>query len=298
MPEGRPFIGILLMLGAGLCFAALDATSKHLTQTFSVPMLVWARYTVHFVLMVVFLAPSMRAKLLATQRPAALTARALMLVGTTGFAMAGISTMPLAESTAMLFVTPLIVVILARSVLKESVSAGRWAAVAAGFAGALLIARPGGAMSLQGIILMSLAAVCYAVYQVQTRQMSVTENTVTMWFYTALVGTVSMTLAAPFYWRGPMPDPLQAAAIASLGIYGGSGHLMMTRAFRHAPASALSPFIYAQLIWAMLLGWLFYEHLPDLLSVAGMAVIAASSLSIALSERFRQAGAAKAIPPA
>ena len=67
----------------------------------------------------------------------------------------------------------------------------------------------------------------------------------------------------------------------------------MTRAFRHAPASALSPFIYVQLVWAILLGWLFYDHLPDLLSVAGIAVIAGSSLSIALSERFRPAGSAK-----
>ena len=286
-------IGILLMLGAGLCFAALDATSKHLTQTFPVPMLVWARYTVHLVLMLAFLAPSMRARLIATQRPLALTARALMLVGTTGFAMAGIAIMPLAESTAFLFVTPLIVVILASWLLRESVTPARWIAIVAGFAGALLIARPGGALSLQGIVLMSLAAACYAIYQVQTRQMSMTENTVTMLFYTALVGTVSMSLAAPLYWGGPVPTAWQGLGIASLGIYGGTGHLLMTRAFRHAPASTLSPFLYAQLIWATLLGWLFYSQLPDLLSTVGMAVIAASSLSIALSERFRPAAIAK-----
>jgi drug/metabolite transporter (DMT)-like permease len=281
------------MVGAGLCFAALDATSKNLTRTFSVPMLVWARYTVHLVLMVIFLAPSMRAKLIATQRPVALTARALMLVGTTGFAMAGISIMPLAESTAFLFVTPLIVVILASWLLKELVSTGRWIAIITGFAGVLLIARPGGALSIQGIVLMALAAGCYAIYQVQTRQMSVTENTVTMLFYTALVGTVSMSLAAPLYWDGPMPNPWQALGIASLGIYGGTGHLLMTRAFRHAPASTLSPFLYTQLIWAIVFGWMVYDHLPDLLSIAGMAVIAASSLSIALAERVKQANVAK-----
>ncbi|MCE9569725.1 MAG: EamA/RhaT family transporter, partial [Rhodocyclales bacterium] len=84
-----------------------------------------------------------------------------------------------------------------------------------------------------------------------------------------------------------------AALIASLGVYGGTGHLMLTRAFRYAAASFLSPFLYAQLVWAMLLGWTVYDHLPDLLSIAGMVVIAASSLSIALSERFRQANAAK-----
>lgn len=293
MPEPRPFIGILLMLGAGLCFAALDATSKHLAQTFAVPMLVWARYTVHLVLMLIFLAPAMRSRLVATQRPFAMTVRALMLVATTGFAMAGFAIMPLAESTAFLFVTPLVVVILASWLLKEAVSVGRWFAIVAGFAGAMLVARPGGALSTRGVVLMTLAAACYAIYQVQTRQMSSTESTVTMLFYTALVGTVSMSLAAPLFWGGPMPDAWQGLAIASLGVFGGTGHLLMTRAFRHAPVSTLSPFLYGQLVWAVLLGWLFYAHLPDLLSIAGMAVIAASSLSIALSERLRQAAVAK-----
>jgi drug/metabolite transporter (DMT)-like permease len=108
-----------------------------------------------------------------------------------------------------------------------------------------------------------------------------------MLFYTALVGTVTMTLAAPLYWGGPMPGWIDAALIASLGIYGGTGHLMLTRAFRYAAASFLSPFLYVQLVWAMLLGWLFFRHLPDLLSLVGMAVIVGSSLSIAYAERLR-----------
>jgi drug/metabolite transporter (DMT)-like permease len=295
MPEAHRKVGfaVLLMLGATLCFAALDATSKHLSKTYPIPMMVWGRYTFHCLMMLIFLAPSMRLQLIATARPIAQVTRALLLVGTTGFAMAGFSLMPLAESTAILFITPLVVVILSHWLLKESITGGHWMAVVAGFCGALLIARPGGALSLQGIFWMSLAAACYAFYQVQTRQLSPTENTVTMLFYTALVGTVSMTLAAPLYWGGPIPDWIDAALIASLGIYGGTGHLMLTRAFRYAAASFLSPFLYAQLIWAILLGSVFYDHLPDLLSIAGMAVIAASSLSIALSERFRQATAAK-----
>jgi drug/metabolite transporter (DMT)-like permease len=253
-------------------------------------MMVWGRYTFHCLMMLIFLAPSMRLQLVATTRPIAQVVRALMLTGTTGFSMAAFSMMPLAESTAFLFITPLVVVILSHWLLRESITGIHWIAVIAGFCGALLIARPGGALNLHGIFWMSLAAACYATYQIQTRQLSPTENTVTMLFYTALVGTVSMTLTAPLYWGGPMPDWIDAALIASLGLYGGTGHLMLTRAFRYANASFLSPFLYAQLIWAMLLGWLFYQHLPDLLSVAGMAVIVGSSLSIALMERFRQPG--------
>jgi len=295
MPEARRKVGfaVLLMLGATLCFAALDATSKHLSKTYPIPMMVWGRYTFHCLMMLIFLAPSMRLQLVATSRPIAQITRALLLVGTTGFSMVGFSLMPLAESTAFLFITPLVVVILSHWLLKESITGSHWLAVIAGFCGALLIARPGGALNLHGIFWMSLAAACYALYQIQTRQLSPTENTITMLFYTALVGTVSMTLAAPLYWGGPMPDWIDAALIASLGIYGGTGHLMLTRAFRYAAASFLSPFLYAQLIWAMVLGWLFYDHLPDLLSIAGMAVIAASSLSIALMEKLRQASAAK-----
>jgi drug/metabolite transporter (DMT)-like permease len=285
MPEAHRKVGfaVLLMLGATLCFAALDATSKHLSQTYPIPMMVWGRYTFHCLMMLIFLAPSMRLQLVATTRPGAQITRALMLVGTTGFSMAGFSMMPLAESTAFLFITPLVVVILSHWLLKESITGIHWIAVIAGFCGALLIARPGGALNLHGIFWMSLAAACYAIYQIQTRQLSPTENTVTM-----LLGTVSMTLAAPLYWGGPMPNWIDAALIASLGIYGGTGHLMLTRAFRYANASFLSPFLYAQLVWAMLLGWLFYQHLPDMLSVAGMVVIVGSSLSIAVAERMRR----------
>ncbi|MDP2133916.1 MAG: DMT family transporter, partial [Sulfuritalea sp.] len=181
MPEARRKVGfaVLLMLGATLCFAALDATSKHLSQTYPVPMLVWGRYTFHCLMMLIFLAPSMRLQLVATTRPLAQVMRALMLVGTTGFSMAGFSMMPLAESTAFLFVTPLVVVILSHFLLRESITGGHWIAVVAGFCGALLIARPGGALNLQGIVWMSLAAACYAIYQIQTRQLSPTENTVT-----------------------------------------------------------------------------------------------------------------------
>lgn len=291
MPESRPLLGIGLMLLADLCFAALDATSKTLSQTFAVPLLVWARYTFHFLLMLVFLAPTMRARLIITHRPRLQVLRALMLVGTTGFAMASFRTMPLAEATAMLFVTPLAVAVLAGPLLGERVGAVRWVAVLAGCGGMLLVARPGGAMSAAGIAWALAAAACYSIYQIQTRRLSPTENTWTMLFYTALVGTVTMSLGLPLFWSGPLPTPQEALMIASLGIYGGTGHFMLIRAFRYAPASTLSPYLYAQLIWAALFGWLFYGHVPDGMSVAGMLVIAASSIGIAAFERRAPAAA-------
>lgn len=285
MPDTAPGRGIAMMLAALFCFALLDATSKHLSQTFSVPLLVWARYTFHLLLMVVFLAPSRRSRLLATQRPVLQVVRALLLIGVTGFAMAAFRIMPLAETTAILFVTPLFVALLAGPLLGETVGRLRWAAVGAGFVGMLLIARPGGALITEGIVLCLTAAACYALYQIQTRQLSSTEDTVTMVFYTALVGTVTMSLALPWIWGGPTPTLLEAAMIASLGIYGGTGHFLLIGAFRRATASTLSPFLYVQLIWATLLGWLVYDALPDTASFAGMAIIAGSGILLAWHAR-------------
>lgn len=283
--EHHPVRGILLMTAAVLCFALLDATAKHLSQTFPVPMLVWARYTLHCLLMLAFLAPSMRWKLIATRHPVKQVARALLLVGVTGFAMAAFRRLPLAETTALLFITPLIVALLAGPFLGERLRPLHWSISIIGFGGALLIARPGGAFDLAGIVLVLAAAACYSVYQIQTRQLSPTESTLTMLFYTALIGTVSMTLGAPFYWGGPLPGLTDGLLIASLGLYGGTGHYLLIKAFRYAPATTLSPFLYVQLIWATLLGWLVYDHWPDATTLAGMAIIAASSIALALTQR-------------
>jgi drug/metabolite transporter (DMT)-like permease len=288
MPEPRPLTGVALMLAALFCFALLDATSKHLTQTYSVPLLVWARYTLHFLMMVLVLAPSMRLKLIATQRPLAQVARGTLLVAVTGFAMAAFRIMPLAEATALLFVAPLFVVLLAGPLLGERAGILRWLAVLAGFGGTLMIARPSGNLSVTGVAFALTAAACYSLYQIQTRRLSATESTVTMLFYTALMGTVVMTLGLPWFWGGPMPTALDALMIASLGLYGGTGHFLLIRAFRHAPVSTLSPFQYTQLIWATLLGWGVYDQLPDSLSIVGMAIVVGSGLLVALAEQRQQ----------
>lgn len=284
----HPLRGILLFLAALFLFAALDATAKYMSVFFAVPLLVWARYLVHFAIMLIALAPGMGRELLATQRPWLMSFRALTLVGVTLLGQLALQTLPLAEATALIFVTPLLVALLAGPLLGERVGLRAWLATVAGFAGVLLIARPGGALAGPGIIYALGAALCYAVYQILTRKLSATEHPLRLLFYTALVGTLVMSLCVPAYWNGALPSPTQALLIASLGLYGGVGHFLLIRAFREAPVSTLSPLLYIQLIWATLLGWTVFDHLPDFWAVTGMAIIGTSGLALFWSASGRK----------
>lgn len=290
MPEQQPLRGILLLLSALFFFAALDATAKYLTQTFSIPMLVWARYLVHCLLMVLVFAPRRGVRLLATGQPRRQITRAFLLLGCTSFGFAALSRMPLAETTATGFTSPMLVAVLAGPWLKEKLSWSQWLAILGGFAGVLLIARPGGAVTPEGLTLALMAATCYAAYQIMTRQLAVTESAITMLFYTALVGTVVMSLFLPWYWQGPLPSAPEALLIVALGFLGATGHFLLIRAFRHAPASTLSPFLYLQLVWATMLGGLVFSHWPDGYALLGSAVVVASGLYLAMAARQPQAG--------
>lgn len=282
--------GVLLFLTALLLFAGLDATAKYLSAFFAVPFLVWARYMVHCVFMIVTTGPSVGRELVVTKRPWLLTFRALLLVGVTLLGQLALKTLPLAETTALVFVTPLLVALLAGPMLGEKVPPRAWAATVTGFIGVMLIARPGGAMVGMGIVYALGAALCYAIYQILTRKLANSEHPLRLLFTTALGGTVAMSFALVTHWDGNWPSWTQAALIASLGLYGGVGHFLLIRAFREAPVSTLSPLLYVQLIWATLLGWLVFAHLPDLPAIVGMLVIGASGLMLALAER-RKTGA-------
>ncbi len=281
----HPLRGVVLFLAAVFLFAALDATAKYMNAFFAVPLLVWARYLVHFVIMLVFMAPGMGREIIVTRRPWLMSFRALMLVGVTLLAQLALKTLPLAETTALVFITPLLVALLAGPLLGEQVRRSTWLITLVGFAGVLLIARPGGALFGTGVAYALGAALCYAIYQILTRKLAATEHPNRLLFYTALIGTLSMSLTLPAYWDGQIPTLPQGLLIVSLGLYGGIGHFMLIRAFREAPASTLSPLLYVQLIWATLLGWWVFDQLPDLLAIVGMLIIGASGLSLAIRSR-------------
>ena len=281
-----PTAAILLVVGSVFCFTLLDTITKFTTQLYPLPVLIWARYAVQMVAMLLWLGPSMRIDLLRTKRLPLQLFRAMIVLASSLFFITALKSLPLAEATALNYSTPVIVVLMGRLFLREPMTPARVAFVIAGIVGMLLIVRPGGSVFKGAAAYALLAALFYAAYQILTRLLA-GENPRVLLFYPAIVGTLTMSLLAPgFDWPAHMPWTHVLLIICG-GLFGTLGHFLFILAFRHAPASAITPFTYMQLVWATLVGWIVYRHLPDGPAIAGMGVIAGSGLLIALHERRR-----------
>lgn len=281
-----PTQAILLVVASVFCFTLLDTIMKFATQRYPLPMLIFARYAVQTIAMLVWLGPSMRFGLLRTRKLKLQIVRALMVLLSSVFFVAALKALPLAEATALNYSTPMIVVLLARIFLGERLTPLRIAFVITGAIGMLLIVRPGSTIFQGAASYALLAAVFYAGYQIMTRLLS-GENPRVLLFYPAIIGTIVMSIAAPtFDWSIAMPWEHVVLIICG-GLLGTLGHFLFILAFQHAPASSITPFTYMQLVWATLAGWVVYRHLPDAFAVAGMVVIAGSGLTVALLDRRR-----------
>jgi drug/metabolite transporter (DMT)-like permease len=278
--------GLLLFLAGLFLFACMDATTKYLTAHYQPPLVVAVRYVVHCLLMVIVLTPSQGRKLVQTQRTGMVLVRAACLAAGSLFFALALQRMPVAEASAILFLAPVLVVVMAGPLLQERVGVTGWLAAAAGFGGVILIARPGGGLDAVGVALSLCAAATTATYQLLSRLLASTERTIALLFYTALVGAVCFGLAAPWFWGGERATPLQVVLFVGIGVAGGVGHFLFTAAHRHAPASTLAPLQYAQLVFVSLLGWMIFDHVPDGPSILGMVVVAAAGAAVALKSRL------------
>lgn len=277
--------GFLLAALGLFLFACMDSTTKYLTTHYNVPFVVAMRYLVHFFLMLIILAPRHSTQLIKTQRTGLVVARALVLTIASLCMGLALQRMPLAETTAINYLAPTLVALLAGSMLGEHIGGLGWAAIVTGFIGVLLIARPGGGLDALGILFALGAAAANATYQLLSRLLASSEQAITLLFYTALVGSIIFGIALPWFWENDVPSRLELALLLSMGVSGGLGHYLFTLAYRHAPASILAPLTYIQLLWAGLLGWIIFGTIPDSLSLLGMAIVAVSGLIIALKSR-------------
>ncbi len=280
-PLRRALPHILL---AGLCFSTLDATAKYLVQDHTLFLVVWARYLGQMLIVTPVAWHLGGQRFWRTAHLRIQLLRSLCLVVATGCFVGALRFLPLAEGTAISFLAPMVAIVLSMPVLGERPSRARWLASIAGFVGVLILVRPGSAVFHPATGLLVLAAISNALYQLLTRRLP-NDSPYTTLFYSALVGTVGLSLALPF---ADMPGEVtrhDALFLLVLGLSAGLGHWMLIKAFLRAPASLVAPFTYLQLIWATLFGYLVFDQLPDGLSALGMAVIVASGVGLVLHER-------------
>lgn len=270
----RILAGIGLVVLAVACFATLDSATKISVSTVPILMGVWFRYAFQAVVTSLVLLPRHGTALLRTAHPRYHALRGALLLVTSVFAFFSLRYMPLAEFTSIVLIAPLAVTLLAATVLKEQVSPLRWALVAGGFAGTLVILRPGGGAFTWAMLLPFGLVITNAWFQVLTSKLAQTENPLTMHFYTGWAGTLLASVALPFVWQS-LPSWHWWALLCLMGLMGTVGHFMLILAFQRAPASTLTPYLYAQIAFAMLGGWLVFSHVPDAVSLIGMGMIAA-----------------------
>lgn len=284
--KDRRLLGVILVVAATMLFAINDATNKHLLDSYEVPLIAAVRYIGQGLWILALLGPSQGRRLVATQRTFLVVVRALCLVVASLFFGLALQRMPLAETTSIVYLAPILVVLLAGPLLGERIGVLGWVAACSGFAGVVMVARPGGGLDPLGVTLAACNVGASVAYYLLSRVLAKTEQTLAMLFYSALVGAVCFGLAAPFYWFGSVPSLLDLMLFASLGLTAGLGHYCFTAAYRHAEASLLAPATYMHLLWAGALGWIVFGQLPDGWGIAGMVVIALAGVLAAVRSRL------------
>jgi len=282
-------LGIGLVCLAVLCFILMNTMVRTLRlQGMPTAEIVWARYFFH-VLFVMALVPRRIPTLLVAERKGMQVLRSILVLLATICMFIAMGLMPLADAVAISFATPLFAVGMSVVVLHEKVGVRRWSAVLAGFIGMLVIIRPGFGTMQWAALLPVATAFFYALYQNITRMIRGAADALNALFYTAIVGAAVMSVALPFYWQ--TPSLIDGVMLAAIGVLGGLGHWFIIMAYERAEVSAVAPFAYTELIWAMILGLMVFGEFPDEFTLTGAGIIVAAGLYVLYRERRARAPA-------
>ncbi len=277
-------IGIGLMLMAMAILPGIDVIAKYMGANGTpVLQIVWARLTFGAVLTLPFALPHAGLKGLLPNRPLIHTLRAALLITATFFFFWSLRFLPIADALAIFFVQPLVVTALSPLILKEHVGPRRWAAVAVGFIGTLIIIRPGFGALNPGAILALAAGTSLALYFLLTRLIAGEQKAIVTTFHTNLLGAVMTSALVPLVWITPtQTDWLLFLALAAIANF---GHYFIVRAYDHAEASLLAPLAYTEMITSTLLGLLFFGDFPDRYTFLGVAILISCAIYISVRER-------------
>ena len=283
----RPWLGIFYMCIACALFPVMNSMVKLLTGIYPYQEVVWVRLAAHLVLMSVIFLPRRGLALLRTKAPVQQVFCSLGLLGATYFFFGAAKDVGVTEAIAISFVSPLAVTFLAWPLLGERITIVRLASVAIGFAGVLIVIRPGSSVFQWASLMILASAVSYAVYQIIVRRVAAVDSPATTAFYSALGCTLVTSFFVPFNWKTP-DNWDDIAMMLSLGFFGGFGHYCVARAFSYAPANLIAPLNYTQMIGSVVVGYLMFAEIPDFYTWVGSAVIIAAGLLVGWQGRRRK----------
>lgn len=282
--------GVLFVAAAVACFAALDTTTKLVTTAVPLAMAVWFRYTFQAVATAAVLLPRRGLSLLHTRHPWLQLLRGVLLLVSSVLGFLALKFTPVGEFTAIIMLTPLVVTMLAATSLDERVSPLRWLLVFGGFCGALIVIRPGREMfDWSGLLPLVLVGVLSA-FQFLTGRLARLEDPGTTHFITGLVGALACSVVLPFVWASLSPSLWFALLL--MGVFGSVGHLLLIFGYTRAPVATLTPFLYLQVVFATLGGWVVLDHVPDAWALIGILTISlcgAGGTWLSSRERRREA---------
>jgi drug/metabolite transporter (DMT)-like permease len=290
--------GIGCMVLAVLLFAVMDAIIKHLARDYGTFQIMFFRSLFALAPVGVMVARTGGLAALRTRRPGGHVLRATMGAGATFCFFYSFGVLPLADAYAIVFAAPLFLTALSAPMLGESVGPRRWTAVILGFAGVLVMLRPGAAIAAGGAAMAPAALVClagaflYAFALAFMRKLSRTETTSAIVVYFTLTCAAVGGIGMLFDWTTPA-GAADFAMLACTGLIGGVAQILITTAFRLAPVAVVGPFDYTAMVWGVLFGWLFFGDLPGIPVVLGSFVVMASGLYILHRETRTPAGPAE-----
>ncbi|HEY4042486.1 MAG TPA: DMT family transporter [Rhodopila sp.] len=273
---------IALAVSATMLFGSSDTISKYLSTSLPIVEFIWIRYVL-FLVMAAFL---IRRGSIRPRNPGLQLTRGLCVIGSSILFVYGVREMTIAQATTISFLSPLLITILSIPLLGETVGPRRWAAVAAGMVGMLIVVRPGLGGFQPAALFGVASALCWALALIITRKISHSDAPQTTVLWSAAIGTTMLTLILPFVAVWPTAKQLCLSLV--LGVLASGGQWVVVLAHRIAPASLLAPFFYGQLLWVSILGFVVFGNLPDTWTITGAGIIVASGLYTAHRERVRR----------
>ena len=279
-------IGIGLVSLTYLLFSLLDGSAKWLVGTLPVIVVVWLRFVTHVLFAGIVLFPVRGLALIRTRHLRWHVLRALMFVAMTGINFWALQYLQLTVTSSIFFSVPLMIALASAPLLGEKLDAGRWLAILAGFAGVLVIVRPGGAEFHPAMLASVLNAMLYAAFMLMTRRLAAYESPETIQYLPAVGAAIGLAPFALAAWQSP-EGWLEWTVACLLGVLGGCGHYLLALAHRYAPASVIAPFLYQQVIYMALFGYLVFGDVPSPAVWIGAAIVSASGLYLFARERAR-----------